>query len=68
MDCRVGRQLLAWWVDQMENVGVDLQDGEGIVWMYEDEKAESDSELKEDGESRDGDCPNEMSPAATNVE
>ncbi|KAH9858916.1 hypothetical protein C2E23DRAFT_717211 [Lenzites betulinus] len=31
--------VFIWWTERFERVGVDLQDGEGVVWMLEEEKA-----------------------------
>ena len=28
--------VFIWWTEKFERVGVDLQDGEGVVWMLED--------------------------------
>lgn len=29
--------VFVWWTERFESVGVDLQDGEGVVWLLEDE-------------------------------
>ena len=30
--------VFIWWTEKFERVGVDLQDGEGVVWMLDDEE------------------------------
>ncbi|KAI0633585.1 hypothetical protein C8Q77DRAFT_1217937 [Trametes polyzona] len=30
--------VFVWWTERFERVGVDLQDGEGVVWLLEDEE------------------------------
>ena len=35
---RPGRDVVVAWTEKFERVGVDLQDGEGVVWMLDDEE------------------------------
>ncbi|KAJ8486922.1 hypothetical protein ONZ51_g4520 [Trametes cubensis] len=30
--------VFIWWTERFERIGVDLQDGEGVVWMLEEEQ------------------------------
>ena len=32
----LARDIFIWWTEKFEEAGVDLQDGEGVVWMYTD--------------------------------
>ncbi|KAI0759848.1 hypothetical protein BD413DRAFT_595097 [Trametes elegans] len=32
--------VFIWWTEKFERVGVDLQDGEGVAWMLEEEEEE----------------------------
>ncbi|KAI0358639.1 hypothetical protein OH77DRAFT_1200848 [Trametes cingulata] len=34
----VAPDVFIWWTEKFERVGVDLQDGEGVVWMLEEEE------------------------------
>ena len=34
----LARDIFIWWTERFEYMGVDLVDGEGVIWMYEDEK------------------------------
>ncbi|KAI0335076.1 hypothetical protein GY45DRAFT_1241550 [Cubamyces sp. BRFM 1775] len=33
--------VFIWWTERFERIGVDLQDGEGVVWMLEEEQKAS---------------------------
>jgi hypothetical protein len=35
VDC-LSRDLFIWWAERLERSGIDLQDGEGVLWMYMD--------------------------------
>ncbi|KAK7018837.1 hypothetical protein R3P38DRAFT_3199945 [Favolaschia claudopus] len=35
------RDVFIWWTQRFERDGVDLQDGEGVVWMYGDDVEEN---------------------------
>ena len=32
----LARDIFIWWTEKFEEAGIDLQDGEGVVWMYTD--------------------------------
>ncbi|KAI0948996.1 hypothetical protein AcW1_008717 [Taiwanofungus camphoratus] len=32
----LARDIFIWWTERFEDAGLDLQDGEGVVWMYTD--------------------------------
>ncbi|KAI1795536.1 hypothetical protein LXA43DRAFT_990962 [Ganoderma leucocontextum] len=36
--------VFIWWTEKFERVGVDLQDGESVVWMLEDAPPEAQTE------------------------
>lgn len=38
--------LLAWWCQAFERVGVDLQDGQGVVWAWSDEEKSENGECE----------------------
>ncbi|KAI0368293.1 hypothetical protein BV20DRAFT_998855 [Pilatotrama ljubarskyi] len=49
--------VFIWWTEKFERVGVDLQDGEAVVWMLEEEEkkpSEKEGEKPLSGESEDG--------------
>ncbi|OJT08776.1 hypothetical protein TRAPUB_282 [Trametes pubescens] len=43
--------VFIWWTERFERVGVDLQDGEGVVWLLEEEeKKEKGPEKEKEGQ------------------
>ncbi|KAI0666006.1 hypothetical protein C8Q78DRAFT_1083562 [Trametes maxima] len=38
--------IFVWWTERFERVGVDLQDGEGVVWLLEEEPEKKRPEKK----------------------
>ncbi|THH27171.1 hypothetical protein EUX98_g7015 [Antrodiella citrinella] len=39
----LARDIFIWWTERFEYMGVDLVDGEGVMWLYEDEKASKET-------------------------
>ncbi|KII85460.1 hypothetical protein PLICRDRAFT_145170 [Plicaturopsis crispa FD-325 SS-3] len=39
-----GKEIFYTWVDRYEKQGLDLQDGEGILWLFSDGSTDSESE------------------------
>ncbi|CDO69160.1 hypothetical protein BN946_scf185042.g62 [Trametes cinnabarina] len=48
--------VFIWWTERFEKVGIDLQDGEGVVWMLEEEgkKAQATEKAAQQTGSRSG--------------
>jgi hypothetical protein len=32
------KNVFIWWTERFDNVGIDLQDGEGVLWLYEEDE------------------------------
>ncbi|KAI0645854.1 hypothetical protein C8Q79DRAFT_966767 [Trametes meyenii] len=44
--------IFVWWTEKFEHVGVDLQDGEGVVWLLEEEPEKKGSKKSSEKVSR----------------
>ncbi|KAJ3491233.1 hypothetical protein NLI96_g847 [Meripilus lineatus] len=44
------RDIFIWWTERFEDVGIDLVDGEGVVWMYEEESKGGKQKQKQKGQ------------------
>lgn len=42
---RGGQQTLAWWTEKFDEVGVDLQDGQGLVWTNDKSEVRDENEV-----------------------
>lgn len=43
------KDVFIWWVERFEKMGVDLLDGEGVLWAYTESDGDNGSDQ---GESR----------------
>ncbi|TCD65094.1 hypothetical protein EIP91_003103 [Steccherinum ochraceum] len=47
----LARDIFIWWTERFEHMGVDLVDGEGVMWLYEEEKV---AEKVKEGKGKEG--------------
>ncbi|OSD07027.1 hypothetical protein PYCCODRAFT_1403917 [Trametes coccinea BRFM310] len=61
--------VFIWWTERFEKVGVDLQDGEGVVWMLEEEekKAQGSEKVGQRSDGRPGEGEGEGNTAGEMV-
>ncbi|GBE80484.1 hypothetical protein SCP_0301990 [Sparassis crispa] len=41
------RDIFIWWTEKYESAGLDLQDGEGVVWLYTDPECDESAATEE---------------------